>query len=110
MMAESVSSLVGYADSDVSDVPGNEKRGVQPPLSGGVVRLLPKCRPFNSAKVRMVPGPAVLLEALSRPVPNPLGAVRVRHERFPLARKAGHSESQPQQESRGIWQGANVPG
>ena len=44
MMAESVSSLVGYADSEVSDVPGNEKRGVQPPLSGGVVRLLPKRR------------------------------------------------------------------
>lgn len=45
---------------------------------------------------------AVLLEALSVPVPNRLAAARVRLERFPLARIVEHSESQPQQESRGI--------
>jgi hypothetical protein len=41
-MAERVSSLVGYADSEVSDVPRNEKRCFKPSASGGLIRLLPE--------------------------------------------------------------------
>ncbi len=72
-----------------------------------------KGEPFQhlaATEVMTVPCPAVLLEALSGPVPNRLSAVRVRHERSPLARRAGHSEWRPPQESRGTSQGANVPG
>src|ERR1700674_455603 len=64
----------------------------------------------SSTEIKTVPCLAALHEALSVPAPNRLNAVRVRHERFPLARKAGHSESQPRRESRVIWQGAGVPG
>lgn len=47
---------------------------------------------FNSTGVRTIPCHDVLPEALSVPAPNRLAAVRVRHERSPLARRAWHSE------------------
>jgi hypothetical protein len=38
---ELVRSLVRYADSEMSDVLGDEERGLQPSLSGGVVPVFP---------------------------------------------------------------------
>src|ERR1700686_2572165 len=84
------------------------KAAKQAPRWRPTVRSSPSI--FDSMGVRTLPCCGALLEVLSRPAPNRLGAVQVRHERYPLARKAGHSESQPQQESRVIWQGASVPG
>jgi hypothetical protein len=72
-------------------------------------RRIGSCVNFNSTRASPVPRPDVLLEALFVPAPNRLGAVRVRHERFRLARKAGHFELQPQQESQVTSQAADVP-
>src|SRR5258708_4122968 len=87
-----------------------ESQEIRPLSPSGTAHLSQNHCALQNEGSRIIPCPAVLLEALSVPAPNRLGAVRVRHERSLLARKAGHSEWQLLRGSRVIWQGANVPG